>query len=85
MTKAELIKSIASELGITQTDTGSVLDSFVRAISKALRKDGRFELSGFGVFKVVLRAPATRVNPQDRSKTIHTPAHHTVRFPLARP
>ena len=80
MTKTELVKAAAMEAGITQADAGRVIDCLVRGISAAVQKDGRFELGGFGVFKLFRSAAVSRPNPQDRSKIIHTPERNTVKF-----
>ena len=80
MTKPEMVKSIAAEVGITQADAGRVIDCLVRGISAAVQKDGRFELGGFGVFKRVKRAEVTRPNPQNRAQMVTKPARNTVKF-----
>lgn len=80
MTKSELVRVVAANVGITQADVERVINFVVLAISGALAQEGRFELGGFGVFKKAKRAAVSRPNPQDRSKTIHTPARNTVKF-----
>ena len=80
MTKSELVKAVAEEVGITQADTERILKGLVWMISEALQVEGRFELGGFGVFKKVKRAAVSRPNPQDRGKIIHTPERNTVKF-----
>lgn len=80
MTKPEMIKAIAAEVGITQADTGRVIDAAIRLITEALEMEGRIEVGGFGVFKVFQSAAVSRPNPQDRTKMVHTPARNTVKF-----
>ena len=80
MTKAEMIKAVAAEEGITQASTGRVINAVFRLIAEALEEDGRVELGGFGVFRVVTRRACSRPNPQDRTKIVHTPERHTVKF-----
>ena len=80
MTKAEMVKMVASEESITQASTGRVIDAVFRLITEALEEDGRVELGGFGVFRVVTRRACSRPNPQDRTKIVHTPERNTVKF-----
>ena len=80
MTKAEMIKAVAAEEGITQASTGRVINAVFRLIAEALEEDGRVELGGFGVFRVVTRRACSRPNPQDRTKIVHTPERNTVKF-----
>ena len=80
MTKPEMIKSIAAEVGVTQADAGRVIDATIRLISESIQQDGRCDIAGFGVFKKFRQAAASRPNPQDRSKLVHTPARNTVKF-----
>ena len=80
MTKAEMVKMVASEESITQASTGRVIDAVFRLITEALEEDGRVELGGFGVFTVVTRAACSRPNPQNRMKIVHTPKRHTITF-----
>jgi len=80
MTKPELIKAIAAEWGFSQMDVKRVIESALRLITEALEMDGRIEIGGFGVFKVVERAGRNYPNPQDRSKMVDVPARNTVTF-----
>ena len=80
MTKSELVKAVAEEVGITQADTERILKGLVWMISEALQVEGRFELGGFGVFTKKQRAEVTRPNPQNREQKITTPARNTITF-----
>ena len=80
MTKAEMIKAVAAEEGITQASTGRVINAVFRLIAEALEEDGRVEIGGFGVFTVVTRAACSRPNPQNRTEIINTPERNTVKF-----
>ena len=80
MTKTEMVKMVANEEGITQASTGRVINAVFRLIAEALEEDGRVELGGFGVFRVVTRAACSRPNPQNRTKIVHTPKRHTITF-----
>lgn len=52
MNKNELIASIASETGLTKTDSAKALDAFVASITNALKKGDEVRLVGFGTFAV---------------------------------
>ena len=64
MNKAELINTIAEEAGITKTQANATLDSFVSAVTKTLKEDGKVTLVGFGTFSVSSRAARNGRNPQ---------------------
>ena len=59
MNKNELIASIASETGLTKTDSAKALDAFVASITNALKKGDEVRLVGFGTFAVSKRAATT--------------------------
>ena len=64
MNKNELIASIASETGLTKTDSAKALDAFVASITNALKKGDEVRLVGFGTFEVSERAAREGRNPQ---------------------
>ena len=64
MNKAELINTIAEDAGITKTQANATLDSFVSAVTKTLKEDGKVTLVGFGTFSVSQRAARNGRNPQ---------------------
>jgi DNA-binding protein HU-beta len=64
MNKAELIATIADEAGITKTQANATLDSFVKAVTKTLKGNGKVTLVGFGTFSVSKRAARNGRNPQ---------------------
>jgi DNA-binding protein HU-beta len=68
MTKAELIKAIAIDSGITKAQAGRALDSYIANVTKSLKKNGKLSLVGFGTFSVVKRKARTGRNPQTGSK-----------------
>ena len=80
MLKPELIKSVAKQVGITQADAERAINFTIQLITGSIKEDGRFMLADFGVFKMVRRKATDRPIPQDRTKTVHTPAHNTVKF-----
>ena len=64
MNKAELISKIADDAGITKTQANATLDSFVAAVTKTLKGNGKVTLVGFGTFSVSKRAARNGRNPQ---------------------
>ncbi|MFH1008145.1 MAG: HU family DNA-binding protein [Candidatus Latescibacterota bacterium] len=64
MTKADITGKISESTGMTKTDVGLVVNEVLDSISEALAKGKRIEIRGFGVFKVVRRAPRTARNPR---------------------
>ncbi|MGJ7030611.1 HU family DNA-binding protein [Niabella hirudinis] len=64
MNKAELIDKISGDAGITKTQANTVLDSFVEAVTKTLKKGDKVTLVGFGTFSVTKRAARNGRNPQ---------------------
>ncbi len=64
MNKNELISSVASETGLTKTDSAKAVDAFVAAVTKALKKGDEVRLVGFGTFSVAKRAATTGRNPR---------------------
>jgi len=79
MTKAELIKAIARDAGITKTQATRVLDSYIANITKELKKNGKLGLVGFGTFSVVNKKARTGRNPQTGNK-IKIKAKNVVKF-----
>ena len=64
MNKNELISSVASETGLTKTDSAKAVDAFVAAVTNALKKGDEVRLVGFGTFSVAKRAATTGRNPR---------------------
>jgi DNA-binding protein HU-beta len=79
MTKAELIGVMAEVGGITKAAAGAVLDAYVTAVTKELKKSGKLGLVGFGTFSVVKRKAREGRNPQT-GKAIKIPAKKVVKF-----
>jgi nucleoid DNA-binding protein len=64
MTKADIVNGISDSTGMTKTDVGLVVNGVLDSIREALAEGERIEIRGFGVFKVVRRAPRTARNPR---------------------
>jgi len=80
MTKTALIATLAEELGVSKKLAGELVNSFVEAVVKGVKKDGEVRLTGFGTFKKSKRKAREGVNPQDPSKKIKIPAMNVVTF-----
>jgi len=64
MTKAELIEKVASDAGLSKADTTRVLDTTLNTIKKALKKNQKVTLVGFGTFSVSKRKARKGRNPR---------------------
>lgn len=64
MTKAELIEKMAGDANISKAAAGKALNSFIDAVSKALKKGDKVTLVGFGTFVVAKRKARKGRNPQ---------------------
>ncbi len=84
MTKAELVKKIAKDAGITAKAADKALNAVVGAIHSSLKKkDGKIRIADLGTFLVVHRKARTGVNPQNKKK-IKIPAGNVPRFRAAK-
>lgn len=82
MTKAELIDAIkaAKECKeLSKAAIENVVNAAFDNIAKAIKKDKRFQVPGFGTFSVRQRKARNGVNPQTREK-IKIKASKTVGF-----
>ncbi len=79
MNKAELVAKLADDAGISKTQANAALDSFIDAVTKTLKKDGKVTLVGFGTFSVSKRAARTGRNPQTGA-TIKIKAKKVAKF-----
>lgn len=64
MNKADLIAAMAAESGLTKVDSKKALDAFLQVTAKAMKKNDRVTLVGFGSFVVGERAARTGRNPR---------------------
>lgn len=79
MNKAELIEAIAASAKLTKADSKRALDAFIEVTTKALKKDDRISLIGFGSFSTSKRAARKGRNPQT-GKEITIKAKKVVKF-----
>ena len=64
MNKTELIAAAAEKTGMTKKDTEKVLNAALDAITAALVKGDKVQVSGFGIFEVKEREARTGRNPR---------------------
>jgi DNA-binding protein HU-beta len=80
MTKADLIDKMAKDAKISKVAAGTVLDSFMNNVTKALKKkDGKVTLVGFGTFMKVRQKARKGRNPQTGAP-IKIKARNVVKF-----
>jgi DNA-binding protein HU-beta len=79
MTKAELIEKMASDADISKAAAGKALDSMVDGIVKAVKKDKKVTLVGFGTFSQTRRKARNGRNPRT-GETIKIKASKAPKF-----
>jgi DNA-binding protein HU-beta len=79
MNKATLVDKIAEDAGITKNAAATAIDSLIDGVTRALKKNQRVTLVGFGTFGVSKRKARTGRNPQT-GETIKIKAKKAVRF-----
>jgi len=73
MNKTELISAAAESAGLTKKDTERVLNAAIDAITAALVKGEKVQISGFGTFETKNREARVGRNPHTK-ETIEIPA-----------
>ena len=79
MNKTELIAIAAENAGLTKKDTERVLNAALDAISLALVRGEKVQLSGFGTFEVKEREARIGRNPRTK-ESIEIPATRVLTF-----
>lgn len=64
MNKSELIEAVSSKADLSKADAGRAVDAAFEAITKAMKKNDKVSLVGFGTFEVRKRAARTGRNPK---------------------
>jgi len=64
MNKADLITAIADKADLSKADAGRAIEAFFAVVAKALKKNDKVSLVGFGTFAVRKRAARTGRNPK---------------------
>lgn len=79
MTKAELIESVAKATGLTKAKAQEAIDTTFDEVAKAIKKDKKFLVPGFGSFAVTKRKARKGRNPKT-GEEIKIKASKSVRF-----
>ncbi|MEZ7820675.1 MAG: HU family DNA-binding protein [Patescibacteria group bacterium] len=79
MNKADLINAIAKEAEISKKASEIALNTFMAAVTKALKKGDSVVLTGFGTFSTMKRKARTGRNPQTGAE-IKIPAKTAPKF-----
>ncbi len=83
MTKKELAKSIAEEVGLPVVQVQHIVQKAYDGIIEALVQEGRIELRNFGVFRVKERKPRKARNPRT-GEAVDVPGKLAVVFKAGR-
>ena len=73
MNKTELIAAVAESAGLTKKDTERVVNACLDAITAALQRGEKVQISGFGTFEVKDREARIGRNPHTK-EAIEIPA-----------
>jgi DNA-binding protein HU-beta len=79
MSKAALAAAVRDTTNCTVAQAGDAVDAVMKVIAKGMKKEGSFNLAGFGTFKRGKRAARTGRNPKT-GEPIQIKAAKTVRF-----
>lgn len=79
MTKKDMVKTIAENMGLTQEHAREAIQGVLDGITMTLLSDGRIELRNFGVFEVKNRKPRRARNPRT-GEAVDVPARLVVTF-----
>lgn len=79
MRKIEIARQLAEKLDISYADGMRMVQGTIDAIVDTVLRDGRIELRGFGVFRLVKRKSKKARNPKKNIEVI-IPERHTIIF-----
>ena len=79
MNKAELVRRVARDTGLTKADVVRVLDAVLAQVTRALRRGDEVKLVDFGTFLVSHRRARAGYNPH-AGTAIKVPARKWPRF-----
>ena len=79
MTKKEIVRQIAMEMGLEQVLVKRIVQRTLDLILETIVKDGRIELRNFGVFEVKHRAARKARNPRTNQEVL-VPAKSILSF-----
>jgi len=70
MTKKDIVRRIADDLGRTEKEMAPIVQKILDAIVDVVAAEGRVELRDFGVFEVRKRQPRQSRNPKTGEKVM---------------
>lgn len=79
MTKADLITKIAEKSELSKKDSEKALNAVISAVTDALVKGDKVQLTGFGTFEVRDKKEKEAINPRTKEKII-VPARKSPAF-----
>ncbi len=79
MTKGDLISVVARAAKMSKRGAGGAIDATFAAITRAIKKDKRFQMPAFGTFAVKSRKARAGRNPRT-GEAINIKASRTVGF-----
>ena len=68
MNKSQFVEAIAKETGLSKTDAAKAVNAYADVVKKALKKNDKVQLVGFGTFSVSKRAARQGINPATGEK-----------------
>ena len=68
MNTSDLIREIANNAGLTIKDATAAFDGFIEAITAALKKGDKIQISGFGSFEIKEKPAREGINPKTGAK-----------------
>ena len=68
MNKSQFVEAIAKEKKKTKTDAAKAVNAYADVVKKALKKNDKVQLVGFGTFSVSKRAARQGINPATGEK-----------------
>ncbi|MBN2581566.1 MAG: HU family DNA-binding protein [Planctomycetes bacterium] len=83
MNKGEFVEMLADSMGNSKAAAGRALDCVLDCLAKAVKREEKVSLSGFGIFEVKKRKSRMGVNPKTGEK-IKIKASKTVGFKAAK-
>lgn len=79
MTKSDLVNAVAKGVKLSKRAAGGAVDTTFEALVRAIKKDKRFQVPGFGTFSIRSRKARKGRNPQTGAE-IAIKASKTVGF-----
>ena len=79
MNKTELINAVAEAADVSKKDTAAVINAAIEVITKAMAKEDKVQIIGFGTFETRKRAARTSINPRTQEK-VKVPASKVPAF-----